>query len=844
MTKNRTLASIISNDTSKIKTVYTDSDSVVTSASLGVTAASGTTTYSSADTLPAVADNGDQALVTSTNRLYIFTNGGWYNIAIINNTPYWLTEPATSYDLSKVGQATTVTILAGDSDGTNPVYTAVTDSDFDNIATITKDSDNGRVFYVIPIDSEGGTSLAGSGIVTFKASDGISLVQAVSTFSMSFSVGSSNYTTLLVKADTAGTDNQVDASTIGRTVTEYADATSTAYTPYHPGGYSTYFDGSGDYLQIPDNNGFELDGDFTIECWFYRSAVVSGTYSSIIGGNGSTSNGWNIYITNSNGAISFFHSSFLLTYVEGVQNDTWYHVAVTRSGTDLKLFVNGIERQAITNSSTFNQNSQNLGTRIGYDISANGYFNGYIRDVRVVKGTAVYTSAFTPPTAPLTAITNTELLTCHLPYIADKSTNNHVITVAGNTSTTRFSPYDYEVGYTKADHGGSVYFDGAGDYIDVPAVTDLRHDQGDWTMELWYYPITTSSAIMLSCMGQYLSALNFSCYTNTNGSLGYEAGSGGWSAAAAYNGTAGALTAKKWHHIVYTRHNGNLRAYVNGVLNISADGATFGVNANLSNIIGSNFNTGLYAYGYISDYRFVQGTAVYTAAFTPPTEPLTAITNTKLLTCTNKNSIWDASGARELITVGGTAAASNTQRQFTSSSAIVYDGNSDYLEIPANDFFNFGTDDFTMETWVHAVATGNSYPSFMSSITGWSAGANGHRFDNTGYANKFAFYVNGFGGRSSGNPFMHTTNNFSHDTWYHYAVTRSGNTFRMFIDGVLEDTQTSSGSLNIGLGGFRSGWSFDGANGYFNGYIQDMRITRGLARYTSSFTPTTAEFEG
>ena len=132
----------------------------------------------------------------------------------------------------------------------------------------------------------------------------------------------------------------------------------------------------------------------------------------------------------------------------------------------------------------------------------------------------------------------------------------------------------------------------------------------------------------------------------------------------------------------------------------------------------------------------------------------------------------------------------------------------------------------------------------MSTVTGWSSGANGHRFDNTGYANKFAFYVNGFGGRSSGNPFMHTTNNFSHDTWYHYAVTRSGSTFRMFIDGVLEDTQTSSGSLNIALGGFRSGWSFDGANGYFNGYVQDMRITRGVARYTATFTPPTSEFSG
>ena len=85
--KNRIIASLISNDTSKIKEAFTDSDNIVSSASLGVVAASGTAVYSSADTLPATANNGDQALVSSTNRLYIYTGGGWYNIALINNSP-------------------------------------------------------------------------------------------------------------------------------------------------------------------------------------------------------------------------------------------------------------------------------------------------------------------------------------------------------------------------------------------------------------------------------------------------------------------------------------------------------------------------------------------------------------------------------------------------------------------------------------------------------------------------------------------------------------------------------------------------------------------------------------
>ena len=117
MSKNRILASLISNDTSKVKSVYTDSDNIVTSASLGVTAAAGTAIYSSADTLPVSATNGDQALVTSTNRLYIYSNGGWYNIALINTTPYWSVEASTTYDLSTTGGSTGSHHADGDSLG-------------------------------------------------------------------------------------------------------------------------------------------------------------------------------------------------------------------------------------------------------------------------------------------------------------------------------------------------------------------------------------------------------------------------------------------------------------------------------------------------------------------------------------------------------------------------------------------------------------------------------------------------------------------------------------------------------------------------------------------------------
>ena len=149
----------------------------------------GITTYATAAELPTSGlTAGDQAFVTSTGRLYISNSNGWYNIALINQAPYWIEQPDGSYSLSTTGLSTVITILAGDSDSTAPTYTATADSDFNLIATITTDSEgaDGTRFIVTPIDSENGTATAGSGTVTFIATDGINQASVVSTFSLSF----------------------------------------------------------------------------------------------------------------------------------------------------------------------------------------------------------------------------------------------------------------------------------------------------------------------------------------------------------------------------------------------------------------------------------------------------------------------------------------------------------------------------------------------------------------------------------------------------------------------------------------------------------------------------------
>jgi hypothetical protein len=823
--KSRYLSTLIDGNGS-IKTTQIDSDAIGTSAAKSITAASGTDIYSSADTLPVSADNGDQALVTSTNRLYIYSNGGWYNIALINSTPYWITEADGSYALSTTGGATIIEILAGDSDGTIPSYTATTDSDFNQIATITQDSDSRWI--VTPTDSENGTAIAGTGTITFKATDGVNLVSTLSTFSLTFitAIENSAETTLLLKADTTGTDNQADASTNNHTITENGNVTSTAFSPYHPGGYSTYFDGSGDYLDISSSNNFIFGtGAFTVECWFYSTDLnhKGGTqYPHLICINSYTNgvylrphyNGtsYNVYV----GGTSY-------TFSTTIEENVWTHVAVVRDGSgNLKLFENGIQIGSTVTGVNYNISTNSSNNRIGSAIHTSGEeFKGYIKDVRVTN-TAVYTTNFTSPTETLTAIANTQLLTCHLPYIADGSSNNHTITIVGNTSTKRFSPYDYNDPYTKTDHSGSVYFDGSGDYL-VPAITTAV-GTSDFTLEGWFYLTSTAADTTIfdfrssSNWGIFsVIANNTVCYYNGSSTVGV---------------TSNTVTDNTWNHIAIVRNSGSIKIYINGVLgSTTADATNWTLAA--SPRIGGNKGNVAWMNGYIADVRFVSGTAVYTADFTPPTEPLTAITNTELLTCTNKNDIWDASTGN-LLTKAGNITSSDTQRQFTTSSAIYFDGAGDRITVPYSQLTSLGSGDFTVEWWMRPTANATMRPlGFDSNSAGtWIVVMySGGTFD-IAYAES---------------PVFSSASSYSSGTWQHIAWTRSGSISRLFIDGILDKTnnsftydfdQNTSHALQIGYN------TAPNSSQAFNGYLQDLRITRGVARYTSNFTPPTAEFEG
>lgn len=816
----------------------------------------GVTVYATKENLPTTGlTSGDQAYVSNTSRLYISNGSGWYNVALINATPSLTIDPTGAIELSKEGASTVITLTATDSDNAVAGLTLSVDSDgnFGGLATISQDS---SVFTITPLSEDSATTT--SSTLTFKASDGISFGSGTRTLSLTFKVTNSNYTTLLLQADTAGTDNQVDASTSSRTITEGDNITSTSFTPYHPGGYSILYDGNSDSLSVAADTSLDLGtGDFTMEAWVHPTATSNNypSFMSSVTGWSSGASGHRFDNTGHSGKFGFYVNGFggrsggnpFMHSTNTFTHDDWYHYAVTRSGNTFKMYINGVLEDTQTDSGSLNAALGGFRSGGSFD-GANGYFAGHVKDVRIVKGSVVYTGAFTPPTSSLTAISGTSLLICHAPYIADGSTNSHAITTAGTTQTRRFSPHDYE-SYTKVDHGGSVYFDGLNDNLSMASSADFNFGSSDWTIEAWLYQTARDAS---NVCRWYMSGTNgdgnaIHVSINTNGTLDCGRAIGG----GVITGTSTAvMPLNTWNHVVATKEGSNGYLYLNGKQVSTSGSATEQTAGDLSLRIGyDTVNTVNEQFtGYMADVQVIKGTRKYTADFTPPTSPISAHANSVLLTCTNKNDIFDASSASQVMTKSGNVTASNTQRKFATSSAIYFDGSGDYLDFVKKDEYHFSSsDDFTVEGWWYFAANSGTIP-FILMGTGVDA-TPAHYSDWIMYRNGSGNFA--FGQYSNTGNVFRTFASFTPtlNTWYHIAVSRSGTDLKGFIDGQQQGSTITdstawtnkSGARPLRMGRFIGG---GGSSSYFNGYAQSVRITKGLARYTANFTPSTSEFTG
>lgn len=168
------------------------------------------------------------------------------------------------------------------------------------------------------------------------------------------------------------------------------------------GGYSAYFDGAGDFL-YPVNSGPDFafgTGDFTVEMWVYLPSL--GVSRELYDGRPTSTNGMYVctYVSEKNTIGLFVSSVERIIGTTALAAMTWYHVALCRSGTSTKLFLNGVQEGA-----TYSDGNNYLGAANRPLIGINAYNSstsamlGYIDDLRVTKGVARYTANFTPPSS-------------------------------------------------------------------------------------------------------------------------------------------------------------------------------------------------------------------------------------------------------------------------------------------------------------------------------------------------------------------------------------------------------------------------------------------------------------
>jgi hypothetical protein len=230
----------------------------------------------------------------------------------------------------------------------------------------------------------------------------------------------------------------------------------------------------------------------------------------------------------------------------------------------------------------------------------------------------------------------------------------------------------------------------------------------------------------------------------------------------------------------------------------------------------------------LSSTRLVKGTAVYTATFTTPTAPLTAVSGTSLLLNYTNGGIIDNTMSNDLETVGG-ASISTTQSKFGGSS-MYFDGSGDWLLAKASNVLSFETGDFTIEGWLYPTAVTGADRCLWDTRAVSTDSGMVLFIDTNG---KLATYTSSALRLTSGA-------SLSANTWTHFALVRYSGTMAFYINGFQSGTLAYSTTITC-PGTVFIGARQDSAAPY-TGYIDDLRITKGIARYVQNFTPPTQAF--
>lgn len=650
---------------------------------------------------------------------------------------------------------------------------------------------------------------------------------------------------LLLRGDgTEASTTFTDESLVARTVTAVGNAQLDT-SRFRFGTGAIEFDGTGDYATAPDSADFDfVAGDFTIEAWVYLNnlTVLHGVVSKR-----ATSAAYapfNLYIDQTTGKVGFTSSfngsswgvSTLSTLT--LTASSWNHIAVTRSGNSWRVFVNGALDSTTVQAGTVMTNATAVSIGANAADGSNS-MNGYIDNLRILKGVAAYTAAFTPSARAL-------------PYPDDTHYGKVVLLLRGEgaDASTTFTDESWRANAVTANGNAqidtaqfkfgsaSMLFDGTDDYLSLTANSDFDFGTGDFTIECWLRPNSLAAInTVLSKFTTWTSNVDFHLRVNTSGTVQFLAGD-----SIPINITSTAtIGTGAWSHVAVSRSSGVTRMFIGGAVQSSTHTGSVSIPNDQTSLRIGTASDGSEDYnGWIDNLRVTKGYARYTAAFTPPVvslpvqappEPDPYFHLVKLqLNCNGADAsttFTDTSPIANTVTAFGNAQVDTAQSRFGGASAL-FDGAGDYLSVPNSADWDFGSGAFTVEAWVRFGALSGDKIiacNYQNSTTGWVLYAFGTslRFNATGDSADITGATTLVTGR-----------------WYHVAVSGASGSIKLFLDGVQEgSTYTGSTSLDstsaLLIGQIAS-------TSYFNGHIDDLRITKGAARYSADFTPPMREF--
>jgi len=375
---------------------------------------------------------------------------------------------------------------------------------------------------------------------------------------------------------------------------------------------------------------------------------------------------------------------------------------------------------------------------------------------------------------------------------------------------------------------------GNANYVSMASSTDFGFGSGDFTLECWFkYPNAINVAADLIMLFDFrptgtvyvypLPAL----YVNSSQLLYYVNGG--------IRISATQPPANTWHHVAVCRISGTTEMFLNGVSQGTWADTT---NYTSPSVLRLGYNQSGSASGamLVDSVRVTKGVGRYPSNFTPPT---TAFPTSAPPQATDpyysdvvlllQDSLTDESPQGQTLTVAGNTAVSTVESKFGSS--ISFDGSGDWITAAPDSSLVFGVSPFTVEFFMYWDGTVTGTP--WMGVVGAHDGYGVDRYGIFMNANGITHYIQTQFPAVSAVPA---------NQWVHIASTRdSSGVCRFFIDGVLKSTVTDTGNLTA-THGFRVGNDFNLNRPPFSGYLDEIRVTKGVARYTSTFSPPTTAF--